>query len=318
MIGHFARWGVLVSLMIAAICGERAFAQTPGQTTSLSKPAAIVNGEPISTLEVDTIVKSRGPTAVKLTQAQEREMQRDAISFLIDQLLLEQFMRKNGPKVDPAEINKQLGELETALKKKNKTLQEYFRDINRNEAQVRADIAKEIQLESFINTRITEPDLKRYYDENKDFFDQVKVRCSHIVLRLAPNATDAERQAAKNKLLGLRQEIVTGKLDFAEAAKKNSQCPSAPEGGDIGPISRKFQVEEPFARAAFALKVGEVSDIVQTGYGLHVIKATDRKPGESSEYAKIKDAVKECYGTEMVQNLLNELRKSAKIDIQIQ
>src|SRR5262249_35178493 len=158
-----------------------------------------------------------------------------------------------------------------------------------------------------VKTRVSDADLKRYYDENKDFFDQVTVRASHIVIRVPatgdPAKIAADREAARAKLLALRQEIVAGKLDFAEADKKHSQCSSAPNGGDLGYFRRKWMLEESLAKTAFGLKVGEVSDVVQSDYGMHLIKVTDRKPGQPSEYEKIKDDVREFYVEEMRQNL---------------
>jgi peptidyl-prolyl cis-trans isomerase C len=76
-------------------------------------------------------------------------------------------------------------------------------------------------------------------------------------------------------------------------------------------------VEEPFARAAFALKVGEISDVVQTEYGMHLIKVTDRKPGQPSDYAKIKDEVLEFCAGEMRMALVAQQRKTARIEINL-
>jgi peptidyl-prolyl cis-trans isomerase C len=175
-----------------------------------------------------------------------------------------------------------------------------------------------LQWTGFVKDNLSEADVKRYYDENRDFFDQVSVKASHVVLRLAPNAPEGERQAARARLLALRQEIVSGKLDFAEAAKKNSQCPSAPNGGDLGYFPRKFAVQEPFARAAFALKVGDVSDVVQTDYGLHIIKVTDRrKDGQPSSYDKIKEEVREIAAEELRHDILARQRKASQIDIKL-
>ena len=77
---------------------------------------------------------------------------------------------------------------------------------------------------------------------------------------------------------------------------KNSQCPSAPRGGDLDFIARKWMVEEPFAKAAFAMKVGDLSDIVTTDYGLHLILVTDRKAGTPTTFEQVADEVRECAG----------------------
>src|SRR5207237_10493545 len=154
--------------------------------------------------------------------------------------------------------------------------------------------------------------------QNRDFFDRVAVRASHIVLRVSAGASEGEREQARSQLRALRQEIVSNKMDFAEAAKKYSQCTSAPNGGVIGYFPRKLAVEERVGKAAFGLKVGEVSDVVETDYGLHLIKATDRKPGQASDYNKIKDEVRELCVEEMRLAVLAQQRKAAHIEINVQ
>jgi peptidyl-prolyl cis-trans isomerase C len=159
--------------------------------------------------------------------------------------------------------------------------------------------------------------VQRYFTENKDFFDGVAVRASHIVTRTPPGTSDGERQAARVRLLALRQEILAGTLDFAAAAAKHSQCTSAQQGGDVGFFPRKGVVDEPIARAAFALPVGHISDVVQTDYGMHLIKVTERKPGQPADFLKVKEDVRAMCAEELRQSLLAELRKSAKVQINL-
>jgi peptidyl-prolyl cis-trans isomerase C len=174
-----------------------------------------------------------------------------------------------------------------------------------------------LQWAAYTKARVTESDLERCYVENRDFFDDTKVRASHIVLRLPAGTNASERQAAREKLLTIRKEITAGKLDFAAAAVKYSQCPTAPKGGDLGLIPRKFVADEPFAKAAFALPVGQVSDVVQTEIGLHLIKVTERQPGPPSDFRKVKEEVRALCVEELRQALLADLRKSAKIQINL-
>ncbi len=143
------------------------------------------------------------------------------------------------------------------------------------------------------------------------------MRVSHILLRPPPGASTADLDAARDKLRALRGEIVSGKLDFAAAAKLHSQCPSAPEGGDIGYFPRKGAVEEPFARAAFALGKGEVSDVVRTSYGLHLVKLTDRRSGPPAEFKKIEAKVRAYAGEEMLLQIVARERASAAVEIKL-
>jgi parvulin-like peptidyl-prolyl isomerase len=286
-------------------------------TTTAEKPAAVVNGDAISMAELEAVLKQAGPTAVPLPEEQRRGAQRQALAMLIDETLMRQFLKQNSPPVTDAEVDKKLSELDAGWRKENKSLAEFARDRGLSEAQVRADVGFTMRWHAYARQHISDATIEKYYAEFKDFFDSVEVRASHIVLRVPPAAPAADQQAGRDKLAALRAQITSGKLDFAEAAKANSQCPSAPGGGDIGYFRRKWVVDETFAKAAFALKVGEVSDVVQSDYGLHLIKVTDRKPGQPSDLAKIREDVRELCSEEMRQALLAHIRKEARIEVNL-
>jgi parvulin-like peptidyl-prolyl isomerase len=78
----------------------------------------------------------------------------------------------------------------------------------------------------------------------------------------------------------------------------------------------KFAVLEPFAKAAFSMKVGDVSEVVATDFGYHIIKVTDRTQGQASNFEAIKNEVKEIFGQEMYQMIINQQRRDAKIEMQ--
>jgi peptidyl-prolyl cis-trans isomerase C len=235
----------------------------------------------------------------------------------IDDVLMRRFLGTCNIKIDPAQIDKHVGELVTSLRdaKPPKTLQEFLRETNQTEAQLRQNLQTMLCWTEYVKTRITEAEVRKYYDQNRDFFDKVQVRASHILIRLAPNASEADRQAATQKLQALHADIAAGKLDFAEAAKKNSQCPTGPGGGDLGFFTRKFMLPESLSKTAFELQVGGVSGIVSTELGLHIIKVTDRKKGEASDFEKIKDDVRDYYVEEIRQQVLAQERKNAKIEV---
>ena len=284
-----------------------------------AKPAAVVNGEPVPAVDLDRVVDMLLKEKFKVqlpTETQRREVRQEVLGLLINDVLMRQFMQKNAPKADPAAIDRELADLATQLQKQNppKTLADFYRETNQTETQFRATLTSRLQWEAYVKGQVKESDVRRYYDESKDFFDQVAVRASHIVLKVPSTATEAERNAARDKIQALRAEIAAGKLDFAEAAKKHSQCPSSPNGGDIGYFARKGMIDENFARIAYAMKVGEMSDIVTTDYGLHLITVTDRKPGTPSNFEKIKDEVQDYYVQELAQQILIKERVTAKIE----
>ena len=278
---------------------------------------AIVNGESIPRTELDAVLAQRPPVVTPLSAAQQRQLQQEALSALIDERLVRQFLTKTVPPPSKDDIDRQVAALQRGLATQGKPLDDYLKESHQTDAQLRASIALMQQWNTYAAKKITDPDLRKYYAENHDFFDKTTVRVSHIVLRLAPEAPAAERDAARQKLAALRQDILAKKVTFAEAATKNSQCPSAPRGGDLDIIARKWMVEEPFAKAAFAMKVGDLSDIVTTDFGLHLILVTDRKPGTPTTFEQVADEVRECLLEELRQTTLLELRRSAKVEIKL-
>ncbi len=281
------------------------------------KTVALVNGHVITQTDLEGVLKAAGPSPVQIPENTLKQMKMQALAMMIDNVLMDQYLKVNGPQVAPAEVEKKLVEFDAGLKKQGKTIADFCRETGQDQNQLHLGLTRMIQWHNFANARITEKDVKAYYDAYKDFFDGVTVKASHIVLRVAPNAPEAQKAAAKQKLTDLRNQILGGKITFADAAKQNSQCPSAPKGGDIGFIPRKWMVEEAFARAAFALQPNQITDIVQTDYGYHVILVTERKPGEPSDFEKIKDAVREFCIEELHQAILAQQRKVSKVEVNL-
>jgi len=287
----------------------------PATATAPGKPPAVVNGEAIPRAELDAALKQTQQSAVQLTEDQRRAQQMQALGMLVDNLLMKQFLLKNAAAPSAADVDARVAAIAAELAKDHKTTQDLLKESGESEAALRADLGLALRWESYSKAKVTEADVAKYYKDNKDFFDRVLVRASQIVLRVPPNATEADKAKTRQQLADLRAQLIANKIDFAEAAKKYSQSPEATNGGDVGYIPRKFVVDENFARAAFATPVNGISDVVQTGYGLHLIKVTERKAGEPSDYAKIKDDVREFCVEEMRLGLVNDLRRSGKVEI---
>jgi peptidyl-prolyl cis-trans isomerase C len=315
MSGRIWMFGGLVVAVALAWGVKSMLAQQPAGGP---KPPAVVNGEPITQADLDAALRAGGPIPMQLTEVQRKQRQMQVLGGLIEQALMRQFLARNNVPVDTNEINRQLGEMAAGLKKQGKTIQEWCRDSNITEEQLRQGAALHVQWESYAKQHLTEADVEQFYKDSKDFFDRVTVRCSHILLRLPATATETERAQARARLTDLRAQILAGKVDFAEAAKAHSQCPTAERGGDLGFILRKWVVDETFARAAFALQPGQVSDVVETEFGLHLIKMTERKPGQPSEYTKIKEEVGHACIEDLRLNVLKAQSRAAKIEVNLQ
>jgi peptidyl-prolyl cis-trans isomerase C len=306
----------LVSLVILVETGVLVRAQTaPGKKADV---VATVNGQAITQADLDWAIKQAGPVALRLSQEQRKQYRMQVLGALIDERLMQQFLARETQPVPAEEVDKKMAELRRGLQAQNKSMEEFCKNLHKSEAQVRQDLADQLRWQRYSRSRITEQQARQYYEEYRDFFDKVIVRASHIVLRLSPKATPAEVEQARQKLNTIREEIIAGKISFAEAARKYSQDATASKGGDVGRFPRLFVLDEAFARPAFALKVNEISEVIRTDFGLHLITVTERQPGQPSDYAKIKEAVYHMCAEELLQKILDEQRNKAKVELHVQ
>jgi peptidyl-prolyl cis-trans isomerase C len=196
-------------------------------------------------------------------------------------------------------------------------------NMNLTEATLKAQIKQRLAIKKLIDKKIadkivvTAVESKQYYTANQQLFKQTgEVRASHILIKLDPAADDAKKAEAQTKIKMIQQKLRNGE-DFAELAKTSSEGPSSVNGGDLG-FFKRGQMVKPFEDAAFALKPNEISEIVQTRFGYHIIKVVEKKPDGTIGYEVIKKRLEEHLKQKKVQEevglYLIELRKSAKIE----
>ena len=166
----------------------------------------------------------------------------------------------------------------------------------------------------------TDEDCEKYYNENRKAFTvPPQVRASHILVK-----TDGQDEETKCKARAKIDSIrarVTGDINvekaFADAARENSDCPSGSEGGDLGWFGPGQMVPE-FDKAAFEMKVDEISDVVETQFGFHILRKTGEKPGGEKTFEEVKESLKEALLREAQNaafgNLMESLRSSAEIE----
>lgn len=185
-------------------------------------------------------------------------------------------------------------DFENALSSSGTTLEKYKQN----------QILPQVELRAIFDKKLApkEEDLKAYYDTNKANFDTPEqVRASHILL-----ATKAEAEAVLKQL--------KGGADFATVAKeKSTDTGSQANGGDLG-FFGKGTMNEQFETAAFKLKKNEMSGVVESPNGFHIILVTDRKDAVTSTYDSVKDKVKSAYLDEKVNEGASEWIETAKKD----
>ncbi len=141
--------------------------------------------------------------------------------------------------------------------------------------------------------------VKAYYDKNvqSKYTVPAQRQTSHILIRLAPEATDEEVKEATNRLQALRKELADG-ADFAELAKKHSQDPdTAPQGGDLGWVSKNMGLQS-FNDALFALEIGDISEPLRTPLGLHILKVYEAKESSVKELSEVESEIRNILASE--------------------
>ena len=164
---------------------------------------------------------------------------------------------------------------------------------------------------------VTDKEIRTYYDSNLDRFKQSEqVKASHILIPVDPKADDAEKAKARKQIETIQKKVKKGE-DFEALAKEHSGCPSNTKGGDLGYFGQG-QMVKPFEEAAFALEPGQVSDIVETRFGYHLIKVTDKKPAMTVPFEEVKEGIsghlKQQQVRAKVLAYVEDLRGKAKVE----
>lgn len=268
----------------------------------------------------------------------------EEIDFLVNSLFLPQFAAQNPGKQFPAEEKKkveqtildqliterliiqigrqqQIHEDQNLLEQQMQTLKAQFpnasadglREFLRQKLLVQAVI----QAQVVSKIAISDQELKQFYDQQKDQFNEPEqVRASHILVKVAPDASPDQKDTARKKIEYVLTQARAGN-DFAELAKQYSECPTNTKGGDLGFFVRNVMVA-PFDNAAFSLKEGEISNVVETEFGYHIIKLTGKKSQRIVTFDEAKERLRQDFLREKtnieVNKWISTLRTNAKIE----
>jgi peptidyl-prolyl cis-trans isomerase C len=258
----------------------------------------------------------------QLSDDQLTTLKKDVLEGLIEREILFQESQKTGIKIQDQAVDEQLA----AIKKRFPSEAEYnnaLSKMNLSEAEVKTQVARGLAIRELIDQQITskieitDEESKAFYDGNLQLFKQPEqVKASHILIKVDAAATDAQKAEARKKIDAVQQKLKDGG-DFAELAKEYSEGPSNSRGGDLGYFKRG-QMVKPFDDAVFAMQPDEVSDIVETRFGYHIIKVYDKKPEQTLAYADVKDQLNQQLKQEKVEKeatkYIDQLKKDAKIE----
>ena len=293
---------------------------------SSEKNAALVNGVAIPmeqyTKEVNIQVARVSQQGRQVTDDQLAALRNDILGSLIEREILYQQSQKVGIQVTDQIVDDQLA----AIKKRFPSETEYktaLSKMNLSEDEVKVQIKRGLSIKELIDQQIaskvviTDEESKAYYDKNPQMFKQPEqIKASHILIKVDAKADEAKKTEARKKIEEVQQKLKDGG-DFAELAKEYSEGPSNTKGGDLG-YFRRGQMVKPFENAALALKPNEVSDVVETRFGYHIIKVYDTKPEQTLAYADVKDKINQRMKQEKIEKeavkYVDKLKKDAKLE----
>ncbi len=295
-------------------------------TDNDTKVIASVNGKNINQGEVakelqNILMQYQGSVPPQQLMMMQSQLRGQAVESLINKLVLFAEAEKNKIQIDGGEIDAEMKKIASQFETPEK-LKEQLAQMGMSEEKLREDIKQNFRIEKLLKSKlpvitVTDEEIDLFYKENpENFTTPEKITASHILLSLKDNATD-EIKKQKSQELETVLEQIKGGADFAELAGKNSECPSKEQGGNLGSFSRGSMVK-PFEDVAFNLKKDEVSGIVETQFGLHLIKLIDRTEAQTASLEQVKDKISTYLESQKknteVAAYLSTLRSTAKID----
>lgn len=316
-------------VIIPLICALSAIsfvstATAAGEKKSPTEKVAVVNGAIITRAELDrSVARMAKMQHSQTTNADEtKQLREKTLDALIRNELLYQASQKAGIKIEDKVVDEQIAQLKKRFSNEE-DFQKALAQIPATEEALRLQIRQQMATRQYVDkefaSKIEIPDqeVKAYYDEHPQFFKvPAQVKASHILAKVDDQKDEAKKAAALEKIKKAQKRLQDGD-DFATVAKEMSDGPSKDKGGELGYFS-SGQMVKPFEDAAFALKVGETSDIVETRFGYHLIRVEDKKEAGQVPYdqaqKKIEQFLKRQKLIEMVNQQTAEMEKTAKIE----
>ena len=273
---------------------------------------------------VDAYLRQRGLNVQAMRDPAEfGRIRTSVLDILIGQELLWQEATRKQVVVSEDQVQRELAQIRDSLQSEQ-AYAERIRQSGFTPEGFAEDMRRRLTAREFIRTNIsprvsvTDEDVSRYYQANRERMtapEQVHAR--HILARLDTAANEQTRAAARERIDKLLAEA-RGEADFATLAKQHSEGPSAARGGDLGFFSRE-QMVKPFADAAFAMQPGQISDVVQTRFGYHIIKLEDRRAPRELALAEVSEQIRQGLTGEQVQQAVQDLvltlRTVSKVEV---
>ena len=297
-----------------------------------SETAVTVNGDAVTEADIEEelapiLRKAQSQLPPAFIEQYKKQMRQQAIERIIAKKLIEEEIKKAGTVVTDEEAANKLKELAAGQGLTLENLKELLKANNQSYDDAVKNVKEGMVFEKFLlpkiegKIKITIEDANSFYNKNKKSFEvPEQVRASHILIvpdtsdpNIDPNTADA---AAKAKAEDLLKQIKDG-ADFAKLAQENSaDTLSAMRGGDLD-FFPSGKMVPPFDKAAFAMKPGQLSDLVKTQFGYHIIKVTDHKDAGVKTFDQAKNDIIEMLTQQQKEQLIIEYVDSLKTNANI-
>ncbi len=304
---------------------------TAPEARVLDRVAAVVNGDPVTLSELQERAGFEWRRVQSMPPGQERDQSRvRVLRAALDQVVSERLLEAQAKELSIEATDAQVDAAVDDIKRKNhlddeqldRALDEQGLDRPSFRRQLKRDIEAFRILEMKVKTRIkvTDEDVRSWYQAHpKDFAGEERVRARHIFLPVPGGASPAEEAAVRAQGEVIRNRLLAGE-DFATMARQVSKGPSAAEGGDLGFLKRGT-IQPELEKVIFSLTENQISGLVRTKPGFHILKVEERKSAGPQPFDAVKDAIRDRLVGERVETqrgqYLAELRKDAVVDVRL-
>jgi len=289
---------------------------------------ASVNGTDVSAADVEQEVKAIISQYQKeIPQEQLKtmlpEIKKQAVESIINRHLLYEEVERKNIAPNPDRVQEEIQKIASQFPSQadfEQQLSNHGISMDRMEKDLGQQFRVDTLIRDYVSTKnikVGDDEVSNFYESNPDSFQAPEqIRASHILLKVGSEESQDVKTQKRLELAGILGKIEKG-ADFAQMAQSHSECPSKQNGGDLGLFGRG-QMVKPFEETAFKLAPDEVSDIVETEFGFHVIKLLEKNEAYKEEFDAVKDQIVNHLLSEKeqgeFQELIKELRKEATIE----
>lgn len=308
---------------------EAAPAASPPEAPNPADVLIRVNGEDVTRGEIMQVM-SRGMQQMagrvppeQLQQMQE-QMYGQIKEDMISRMLIDAAVAEANIDISDETVAQQIEEIKTSVPE-GQTLESALAAQGMSMEDLTKDIKAEMATRQFLESKVadiaaaTEADATEYYEKNPTDFEQpAQVSASHILLSFEGEESDEDKTAKKASLIEIRDSIVAEEITFEDAATEHSDCPSKAQGGSLGSFSKGQMVPE-FEAAAFSQEIDTVGNVVETQFGYHIIKVSERNDGGKMTFEEVKEQLtvylSQQKKQEAVAAFVARLRANATIEV---